>query len=446
MLSACASYHAKPLATRPNLLLEVPHLAVPLAHMPMQELAVHPFNPDDGLDMTEIAMLAVANNPDLKAIRDERGIAQAELTAAGILPNPQLSAGLDRPGKGQGLVNGFNLGLDYDVGALAGRGAGIDAAAANRTSIDLSVLWQEWQVAQRACLLFVDSVEQKKQMKELEAVRELLDGEYQRARRALDEGALTIDVASADMAALQEADASIHGLERERAKTRHDLNALLGLSPDVVLELAGSVDLPGQDRKKIDADLEHLPERRPDLLALRAGYASQEERFRRAVLEQFPALTIGLNRARDTSGVATTGVGITLSLPFFDRNQGEIAIEKATRKRLYDEYQARLDKAYSEARGLLEQERLVSGQYEAVKRVLPEMERTAERAKAALDAGDLDGAAYAGLRTAFLGKRIEAITLERTLFEQRVALRTLLGRELPPGLAPAGIHLEKRRP
>lgn len=443
-LSACASYHAKPLSTQPTLLREVPHLTIHANQMPLSEPAVHPFNPDDGLDMTEVVMLAVVNNPDLKTVRDDRGIAQAELMAAGILPNPQLTAGLDYPTSGPGYVNAFNLGLDYDISTLVTRRAGLNAARANAMSIDLTILWQEWQVVQQARLLFVDSMEQKKQLQELEAFRDLMDAGYQRARRALDEEDLTIDVVSADMTALQDATASVHGLERQLTKTRHDLNALLGLSPDVKLDLVGNVDLPASDLKTIDRDLEHLPERRPDLLALQAGYASQEERFRKAVLAQFPALTIGLTRSRDTSGVYTSGVGVTLSLPFFDRNQGAIAIEKATRERLYDEYQARLNGAYSQVKDLLEQARLVSGQYNAVQNVLPDMEQTAKRAKTALDSGNLDITTYTGLQAALLKKRIEAITLEQTIFEQRIALQTLLGKELPPSLAPAFIHLEER--
>ena len=191
------------------------------------------------------------------------------------------------------------------------------------------------------------------------------------------------------MTALQDATASIHDLERQLAKTRYDLNALLGLSPDVKLDLVGNVELPEPDQETIETNLEQLPERRPDLLALQAGYASQEERFRKAVLAQFPALTIGLTRARDTTGVYTSGFGITLSLPFFDRNQGAIAIEKATRKRLYDEYQARLNGAYSQIKDLLEQSRLVNRQYKEVKSAIPDMEQTAKRAKTALDSGNL---------------------------------------------------------
>ncbi len=442
-LAACASYHAKPLGTQPTLLRNVPHLVASVGPVSPPGLAAHPFDPDDGLDMTEVAMLAVANNADLKAARDERGIARAQLLSAGILPDPQLSAGLDHPTSGPGYVNAFNLGLGYDLSALLTRRAGVNAARENSRSIDLTVLWQEWQVAQQARLLFVDSMQQQKELRERQALRDLMETEYRRVQGALAAGDLTIDAASAELTALQDASTGLHDLKRRMTATRHDLHALLGLSPEARLDLTGTPDLPETDQGRVDADLAQLTRRRPDLLALQAGYASQEERFRKAVLAQFPALTIGLTRSRDTSGVYTTGVGITLSLPFFDRNRGAIAVAKATRERLYDEYQARLNSAYSQVKDLLEQARLVNGQYGAVRNALPGMERTAEQAKAALDAGDLDITAYTGLEAALLSKRIEAITLEQTLLEQRVALQTLLGRELPPSLAPAAVHLEK---
>jgi outer membrane protein TolC len=445
VLTSCVSYQAKPLNTQPALLNKVPHLVVHANQMPFPELAVHTFNPDDGLDMTEVAILAVVNNPDLKAVRDERGVARAELIAAGILPNPQLTAGVDHPTSGPGNVDAFNMGLGYDISTLLTRKAGIAAARANSMSIDLTILWQEWQVVQQARVLFVESVEQEKQFRILQAFRDLMDTGYQHARQALKEGNITIDVVSADLAALQDATAYLHDLERQLTKTRNDLNALLGLSPEVKLDLIDGNDVPNPDPADIDANLSLLPQHRPDLLALQAGYASQEERFRKAVLAQFPALTIGITRARDTSNVYTLGFGITLSLPIFDRNQGAIAIEKATRERLYDEYQARLNGAYSQVKGLLEQMHLVSKQYESVTSSLPDMEQTAERAKAALDEGNLDITTYTGLQAALLKKRVEAIALEKTMLEQRIALQTLLGNELPRGLVPAGIHLDERR-
>ena len=46
--------------------------------------------------------------------------------------------------------------------ALITRNAAIDAARSDRLKVDLSVLWQEWQVVQQARLLFVKSRAKKK--------------------------------------------------------------------------------------------------------------------------------------------------------------------------------------------------------------------------------------------------------------------------------------------
>jgi outer membrane protein TolC len=445
LLSSCASYQAKPLNTRPALLKAAPHLSVNAGQIPLPGLEAHPFNPDNGLDMAEVAILAVMNNPDLKVERDELSIAQAELMATEVLPNPQVTAGLDHPTNGGlGIVNAFSAGLSYDIGALLTHNASVNSFRANSLKLNLTVLWKEWQVVQQARLLFISSIEQQKMMQELKIYHDLLDTRYQRARQALQEGDLTIDTVSADLTALQDANTSINELERQMSKTHHDLNTLLDLSPDIRLNLVGNVDLPEPDRTKIETDLAQLPSRRPDLLALQAGYKSQEERLRKAVLAQFPGLTIGVIRARDTTGIYTSGIGISVSLPIFDRNQGPIAIEKATRKRLYDEYQARLNKAYSEVKSLVSQSNQVNHQYEEVIAILPEMEGTAARAQAALDAGNLDITTYTNLQAAALKKHLEAIALERTLFGLRIALQTLLGADLPGQIVPATIQLDER--
>src|SRR5439155_363291 len=61
--------------------------------------------------------------------------------------------------------------------------------------------------------------------------------------------------------------------------------------------------------------LDSLDDRRLDLLALKRGYESQDATLRAAILAQFPKLTLGVNRAQDTSDVRTIGVGATLELP-----------------------------------------------------------------------------------------------------------------------------------
>lgn len=431
-LAGCATYQPLPLQTRQKFPDEVPHLIVHSARMPLPELASHRFDPSDGLDMTEVAMLAVANNPQLKVARDEAGIAQAQSFAAGLLPDPQLSLTRDFPINGtDGNTSAFNLGLSYDVSALLTRSAAKNSAQAAQRQTDLNLLWQEWQVVGQARLLFARSLGQQQLLAVLQKEQALLFSRSQRIQQALAQGNLTLDAANTDLAALQTLDTTINDLSRQISGNQHDLNALLGLAPDMQIQLVGGAQLPPIDEDGLKLDMEKIGKRRPDLLALEAGYESQEQRFRQAVLGQFPALNIGLSRARDTSGLYTQGFGISISLPIFNRNRGNIAIEQATRQRLHDEYQMRINSAATDIARILEDQKLLEKQLQNVERGVDALAHAAENAQSAFDAGNIDMLAYTNLRTAWLAKQAEAIALKQTLLEQRVALLTLIGGELP---------------
>src|SRR5258705_14020402 len=75
ILARCASYSPAPLEQRADLLANVATLTVPASDMPLPELASHAFDPSQPLDMDEVAMVAVVNNPDLKAMRKKVGVA-----------------------------------------------------------------------------------------------------------------------------------------------------------------------------------------------------------------------------------------------------------------------------------------------------------------------------------------------------------------------------------
>ena len=98
------------------------------------------------------AILAVIANPDLRAARDKKGLAQAQLLQAGILPNPQVSYSLDIPQAGatEGTTKAYNISLSWEIVSLITRNAKMAAAQNQAAAVDLEVAWQEWQVAQSA--------------------------------------------------------------------------------------------------------------------------------------------------------------------------------------------------------------------------------------------------------------------------------------------------------
>ncbi|MHB8428591.1 MAG: TolC family protein, partial [Acidiferrobacterales bacterium] len=366
VLTACATYHPKPLHLAPGLTGSVRDIRINRRMLPLPQLRAHRFDPNRPLDMTEVAMVAVVNNPQLRIARDDAGVAHAQAFAAGLLPDPQLSFSRDYPTSGPAVTSAFGIGLSYDVGALLVRSAIKGAATAEERKVDLNLLWQEWQVVSKARLLYVRAVEQKRELSLLRRSRALFAQRLKYVRRALRHGDATLDAEGADLVAVQNVDRQINTAQRRINRTRHDLTALLGLAPEAKLELAGIPALPPLNRRAVIAVLPDLARRRPDLLALRAGYQAQEERVREAILAQFPAISIGIRRSRDNTDVYSEGFGVSISLPIFNRNRGGIAVARATRRRLYDDFRLRLDTAYSQVRRILDAQRLQQRQLQEV--------------------------------------------------------------------------------
>ena len=77
-------------------------------------------------------------------------------------------------------MNAFTMGLNYDLNALITRNAAIDAARADRLKVDLTVLWQEWQVVQQARLLFVKSRVRRKMRPILQSYQAFFADQYRR--------------------------------------------------------------------------------------------------------------------------------------------------------------------------------------------------------------------------------------------------------------------------
>lgn len=431
-LCGCTVYHPQPLPVQPTLTTPdaLERLRIDPAKMPLPELAAHRFDPSAGFDIEDVAMLAVANNPDLKLARDDLGIAQAQAYSAGLLPDPQLAVSSDYPGAA-GLERAFNYGLSMDVMAIVTRNANKRSADATVRKTDLGLLWQEWQVVAQAKQLYTKARYEDAVLLLLAQARDLGATRYERTMHARQAGNVTDDAVSVASASYGDARKQYDDMVRAREQTRHDLNALLGLAPDVELPLVGADTAVTLPDAMLDDAVAALPKRRPDLIALQAGYDAQEQKYRAAILNQFPSLNVGFNRARDTSGIYTTGFQIALSLPIFNRNRGNIAIEQATRRRLGDEYQTRLNAAYADIAHMRADSRLASQQLEQDEAALPALEQAAAHAQHAYAAHDITLGQYTDAQLAALTKRIDAATQRDALAEQRIGLQALLGSAIP---------------
>jgi len=426
-LAGCATYSRLPLGEGQGA-KDVSRLSVDTSTMPLPALRSHPFDLSHGMDVTDVAILAVANSPDLKVMRDQLGIARAQAFQAGLLPDPQLSINqeyLTHPIPGYRTA--FAYGISEDITSLLLRSTRKAAANAQADQANLDLLWAEWQTIVQARQLFNQVVSLREQQQRLAAEQAALLPVDGYVRKALQQGNLTYDAASAGLNAYADATKRLSDSTVQLHQAEHDLRVLLGLAPDAKLDLIGDPFQTSPTAEQVQAALASLPQRRPDLLALQAGYKSQEATLRGAIRAQFPALTFGVDRQGDNSGVPSHGINIGITLPLFDRNRGNIAIEKATRQQLKDDYENRVLTTRNDINQLmLDQTTLVQqrAQSQAQAKRLDEASRAAENA---WQKGLLDWPTYLSIRANALSADMDAIAARDQQSQQAIALEALLG-------------------
>lgn len=418
LLAGCAHYTALPL-TRD----------IPLA--PSVGALQGAAEDHGALSVSDVVTLALANNPDLRAARLKRGIAEGQATQASILANPSLSGAFLPLLSGAGTVPAWNLGVAQDIKSLVTYRARRRAATASTRQVAADLVWQEWQVAGQARQLATDIIIGTRSRPTYVAAYDLLSDRNSKLERALAARTVTLVTVAPDRVALQAARTSLNTLDQTLLSQRHQLNALLGLTPDAVVPLATAPDLPPFNPAAIRAGLATLPDRRPDLLALRLGYAAADEQLRVAILSQFPDLILGGSASSDSSKVINGGPNVQVGLPIFDRNQGNVAIARATRAQLQADYSARLAAATGTVGALLREYEQLAAQLAIARRDLPAARIAASRAQAAFGASNIDERGYVDLVSNRFAKEEEIMTLELALFDRQIAIQTLVGAGLP---------------
>jgi outer membrane protein TolC len=427
LLSGCASYRPLPLPQRANLASDVTALRVELPAG--TGTTVRKIDVTEPLSIEEISFLAILNNPDLTSERGERSVAAAALLQASLLPNPSATLGLGVLVGGPGTTTSYAASLSEDIAAIVTYRARERSAEAHLAAVDADLLWQEWQVAQKARLLAFDLYWASQSIALDEQEEKLLSDELANVKAATAAGNLDLAALSPLLGAKAASDQALGADRLDELKNWQALNALLGVTPEVRFAIAPP-DLAPMPAD-IDALIAGLPDHRPDLVALQMGYRSSDETVRAAILGQFPAFTLGGSYSQDNSGVSAVGPAVTFELPIFNRNQGQIAAARATRLLLHEQYQSRLDSAASTVRGLV----ALTGRLEADLVAAREAARSAqsllETARSAYAQGNLDQRSFTEYETTVLQREREAIAFERGLGEDRITLMVELGLGLP---------------
>ncbi|MBU6208083.1 MAG: TolC family protein, partial [Alphaproteobacteria bacterium] len=154
LLAGCAHYQPAPLDQGQNV------LAAPAMDILKADAAkidrpfLHPTAIDlnKPLDANAIGIIAVLENPDLKALRAHAGVTDAQAFAARLLPDPTLNLSYDKLVAGPDAYDNFVGQIVQDIAMLRERKviAQQNKAMVQQTRLDLA--WAEWQTAGAARL------------------------------------------------------------------------------------------------------------------------------------------------------------------------------------------------------------------------------------------------------------------------------------------------------
>lgn len=432
-VAACKTDRPEPLPSGPYIGGDVGFLKTDVAKLRLAPLQTIRIDPHAGFTPLQVAVLAVLNNPDLKAKRTALGVKSAEVFAAGLLPDPQVSVGFDQPIAGPDTHTAFNVSPSYDLAGLLQAATNRRAAEFTAKQADLDVLWAEWTTAQQARQLAETALTDEARGGFLTEILAAAADRAARSARAEQRGDVTAQAAAVDLAAKLDIETQLATVQHDAAKARRDLNALLGLRAEAQLPLVEPAAPSAVDAQTVQRDLASLPERRPDLLALQAGYSAQDQNLRKAILSQFPLAQIAFAYARDPTPTTTLGLSAVLAAPIFNGHRGDVRVAEATRDQLRAEYQARLDQTDADVRNAVAELTSAGAQAALLRADLPRLEAMLKPAPAALERGDIDSAAYLALVQTVVSKRADLEDRELAARMAEIQLETALFAPPAPG-------------
>jgi len=282
------------------------------------------------LTLEQALQITLDRNLELKAKREDLGIAEARLIRANLLfqHNPELEGDvsnrrLNKPENGSSRnvpQGGVFLSQEFEIGGqpIYRR----QAAQRNYEKVKFEVADFERTLRFRVTELFLRLVNNQAKVKQAEQIVDLRSRLYEASGTRLKLGDIPEVQYTLSEFELNRARSDLIGLQREFEELLARLRTDLGLEPDGQVEVVG--ELKPTPAALSPAELVRMAlARRPDLAALEREKAVTEAEERLTRSERIPNVKAGPFYERDDRDNIIGG-RISIPLPIFDRKQAEL--------------------------------------------------------------------------------------------------------------------------
>ncbi len=384
----------------------------------------------DGVSVFEARLIALAQNPELLAMRKKIGIAEAQLVSAGIIPNPTFGI-VWKNNTARNTGPNYEVEIIQSVGSLFNRGISQERAQAGLDNVRAQLAHQEWAL-----------------LKEVEAAYfEVL---YRRTALDLASQAVTLfkrveevakkRVQAGDATKLDENLARIERNNARKDKTvakadlvvaKQQLSRLLGLSPTYAVKIKDHVLESGTTLTDMATLQAYSLKHRMDLAGMLEDYEAAEKALQLAIRRQYPDFQIGPTYERESDGADLTGFGIELELPIFNQSQGEIGKRAAERAQLKSKITAHILGIQTEVAAAFTK---YQANQELVKlftdEVIPSLDESLMLLDKSLKAGEIDVLLVITSQEKVLRAWSSHVEAQRDLIKSRLKLEQAVGGDL----------------
>lgn len=429
-LGACVSYRAQPLHPRQSArTFAARRLDSPALRNAVTKLLPQPPAqwPPPQWTRADLLAVALADNPHLAVARATVGRALAHQITAGEAPNPTIGLQSEYALHDIPWLYGITFELPLRSPTLRRLAISQAQIASSRerwalmgatwsVRSELTAALSDWQSAQRRGTLLNGLIEDEQQLLK-----------QQRARVAAGEDAPATLVAVQD--ALLQAQQEQGETRAEAQRAQSDAAGALGLPPQALDSLR--IDWPdwGTPPPVSPDVLQDARARallsRADLSAAIDGYAEAENGLHQAIARQYPQLTVSPGYYWD-HGIHKFPFDVDLTLPLFNRNQGEIAEARAGRELAGERMLALQDEIYGQIAGAERAESIARDNENAARQRLESALEQLRQARLGLQLGAIDQSEQLAARITATRAQIDVLQTQARWQAARDALEDAL--------------------
>jgi len=304
--------------------------------------------PDKPLTPEKLAYLSIKYNPELKVERAKYSIKKAILINSKLFENPIVSGDIQIPTGGTtiGSSTGFDTGLSWGINKIFTHSLYKKASNFIEKQYYYEIAWKEWLTAEKTKETAYEIIILKKQILKVKTLLKSISYHLKKAKEFSQKGLLTSDYIFTLQTQYSQVEKFLNDLKTKLIKTELTLKELIGVSPTEDLKI--TADIKNFENIKITEYpkiISNLIRNRPDIIALKQAYESNENLLHASIIEQIPDIGLSFTYSRDNGNLYTVTPGISISLPVFNHNQAKIKEFKAKREEIFYTYNQRIFKA-----------------------------------------------------------------------------------------------------